>query len=187
MNKKISPIVRIQNFGVPRHQSQYMNASFDAPLISNLGMDDQYQRSVVLGDLTVGSEGALPLSPKNMAGGAIGCAGDLPNDGTATKWMPNEHSDQCLICEKAFSSVFRRKHHCRSCGGLVCSKCSPDKHYVHGYKDQRVRVCMRCAEVREKRQKGLRERGVFTSENNMKGTAAMRASSVSVARSTNDF
>jgi len=56
------------------------------------------------------------------------------------KWLPNEHSNDCGICQKAFS-IFRRKHHCRSCGGLVCGTCSPDKLYVAGYQDTKVRVC----------------------------------------------
>ena len=73
-------------------------------------------------------------------------------DEKAKSWLPNEHSNECMICEKAFN-LFRRKHHCRSCGGLVCGTCSPDKLYVAGYKDQKVRVCKDCALQRQKRQK----------------------------------
>jgi hypothetical protein len=40
------------------------------------------------------------------------------------KWMPNEHSKHCLICERKFN-ITRRKHHCRGCGILVCNQCSP--------------------------------------------------------------
>ena len=36
-----------------------------------------------------------------------------------TKWVPNERFDSCQICTKLFG-IFRRKHHCRSCGVLVC-------------------------------------------------------------------
>lgn len=120
-----------------------MNSSFDTPLLFNQP-EETLQKSMVHlgGDATVDSDGVLiPSSPN--CGGEGGSA--------ATKWMPNEHSDQCVLCEKVFNAILRRKHHCRSCGALVCSKCSPDKHYVHGYKDQRVRVCLRCAEIREKR------------------------------------
>lgn len=73
------------------------------------------------------------------------------DEGVAAKWIPNEQTNGCMLCGKAFG-VFRRKHHCRSCGGLVCGKCSPEKHYVHGYKDQRVRVCKTCAAIKVKRQ-----------------------------------
>lgn len=66
-------------------------------------------------------------------------------------WVPNEHSNNCMLCEKVFNPILRRKHHCRSCGKLVCSACSPDKLYVAGYKDQKVRVCKDCASVRQKR------------------------------------
>ena len=125
--------------------------------------------------MTYGSDGFIPLSPQPLAKSG----GELL--GAATQWMPNEQSDQCMICEKTFS-VFRRKHHCRSCGALVCSKCSPDKQYVHGYKDQKVRVCQRCASIREKRQRELKERGIFTSEKNLKGLDKGRSTSIIAAR-----
>lgn len=89
----------------------------------------------------------------------------VTGDEAATKWTPNESSTDCFICTKSFG-LFRRKHHCRCCGGLVCSKCSPDKHYVAGYKDQRVRVCKNCSLMRAKRQLELKEQKVFISANN---------------------
>jgi len=170
---------------MPRHQSHYLNNSFDFTTLRNQKVDENLQKSMTQVDETFGSDD--PSSPKQQGKpSGVRCLGDFPNNGAATKWMPNEQSDQCIMCEKAFN-VFRRKHHCRSCGALVCSKCSPDKHYVHGYKDQKVRICLRCAEVREKRQKELKDRGVFLSENNTKGKAAIRASSVSITRATNDL
>lgn len=60
-----------------------------------------------------------------------------------TKWLPNEKSKMCFNCQKKFG-LFRRKHHCRSCGLLVCGNCSPDKDYVTGYLDKRVRICKIC-------------------------------------------
>lgn len=41
-------------------------------------------------------------------------------------WVPDSVSKQCLICSQKFSA-FIRKHHCRMCGRLVCSQCSPGK------------------------------------------------------------
>ncbi len=80
----------------------------------------------------------------------------------ATKWIPNEQANECALCDKPFNPLVRRKHHCRSCGALVCSKCSPDKGYVPGYKDVKVRICTRCQEARGKRAKEIEGR-VFTS------------------------
>ncbi len=40
--------------------------------------------------------------------------------------MPDAASKQCMICKQKFSA-FVRKHHCRMCGRVVCSTCSPEK------------------------------------------------------------
>ena len=39
------------------------------------------------------------------------------------KWERDSESDSCRVCEKTFG-VFRRRHHCRKCGRLVCGNCS---------------------------------------------------------------
>ena len=41
-------------------------------------------------------------------------------------WVPDSASKQCMLCEQKFSA-FIRKHHCRMCGRVICSSCSPDK------------------------------------------------------------
>lgn len=38
-------------------------------------------------------------------------------------WVNDEASPQCMVCEDSFT-VFRRRHHCRACGILVCGDCS---------------------------------------------------------------
>lgn len=37
-------------------------------------------------------------------------------------WMPDAKSKECYECGQKFST-FRRKHHCRLCGQIFCSKC----------------------------------------------------------------
>lgn len=37
-------------------------------------------------------------------------------------WMPDSKSKECYECGQKFST-FRRKHHCRLCGQIFCSKC----------------------------------------------------------------
>jgi hypothetical protein len=50
-------------------------------------------------------------------------------------WMPDSHSSKCMICSRDFNLLFRR-HHCRNCGYLICSKCSV---FVDN-----VRFCLEC-------------------------------------------
>lgn len=61
----------------------------------------------------------------------------------AMRWTPNSFQKNCLICTQKFG-FFRRRHHCRQCGALVCDPCSNIRDYVIGYKDEKVRVCTIC-------------------------------------------
>uniref|UniRef100_A0A7S2SFB5 Lysophospholipase n=1 Tax=Rhizochromulina marina TaxID=1034831 RepID=A0A7S2SFB5_9STRA len=44
----------------------------------------------------------------------------------AAMWMRDDTSERCLVCGARFGAgvLYSRKHHCRCCGRLVCSKCS---------------------------------------------------------------
>ncbi|XP_067931835.1 uncharacterized protein [Watersipora subatra] len=42
------------------------------------------------------------------------------------KWTDDADAKQCLYCQSKFTQL-RRKHHCRACGRLFCSKCCNDK------------------------------------------------------------
>ncbi|GAA6051438.1 hypothetical protein JCM3770_000520 [Rhodotorula araucariae] len=41
----------------------------------------------------------------------------------APVWVPDVRAPRCQRCKKGFG-VWRRKHHCRLCGGVVCWECS---------------------------------------------------------------
>jgi len=60
------------------------------------------------------------------------------------KWVPDQEVEQCTICGLAFST-FLRRHHCRSCGIIVCRKCSSQSIPLEqfGYLGAE-RVCDRC-------------------------------------------
>ena len=38
-------------------------------------------------------------------------------------WLNDDIASKCLHCNKDFS-LFRRKHHCRNCGGIFCYECA---------------------------------------------------------------
>lgn len=59
---------------------------------------------------------------------------------TAPLWIPDTVADGCSICKIGFN-IFRRRHHCRKCGALVCgndSKNSMILRHIHLTKAQRV-------------------------------------------------
>ncbi|KTW31610.1 hypothetical protein T552_00248 [Pneumocystis carinii B80] len=58
-------------------------------------------------------------------------------------WMKDENCRACFLCDAIFTG-WRRRHHCRTCGQIFCSKCTtliPGKSFGH---IENLRVCNRC-------------------------------------------
>lgn len=60
-------------------------------------------------------------------------------------WIVDDAMEDCMICADSFS-LFVRRHHCRSCGNLVCSNCcSPVKLKIQELAvDEPQLVCRQC-------------------------------------------
>ncbi|XP_068870703.1 lateral signaling target protein 2 homolog isoform X2 [Aphelocoma coerulescens] len=59
-------------------------------------------------------------------------------------WVPDEVCSYCTACKAPFT-VIRRKHHCRSCGKIFCSRCSSHSAPLPRYGQMKpVRVCTHC-------------------------------------------
>jgi len=63
-------------------------------------------------------------------------------------WVADSEVNECTGCSESFT-VFRRKHHCRGCGDIFCSKCCSERVEVHRphYDMDQVkvkRVCKDC-------------------------------------------
>lgn len=54
------------------------------------------------------------------------------------QWVPDQVSNTCMMqdCNMRFN-VFYRRHHCRACGQIICSKCSR-------FTQNQVRTCVSC-------------------------------------------
>ncbi|XP_070993880.1 lateral signaling target protein 2 homolog [Oncorhynchus clarkii lewisi] len=62
----------------------------------------------------------------------------LPN------WVPDEACSVCTACNAPFTLI-RKKHHCRSCGKIFCSRCSARSAPLPRYGQVKaVRVCTHC-------------------------------------------
>ncbi|XP_068816035.1 lateral signaling target protein 2 homolog isoform X2 [Struthio camelus] len=60
------------------------------------------------------------------------------------EWVPDSSCSQCSACRSPFT-LLRRRHHCRSCGKIFCSRCSPHTAALPHYGQPRpVRVCAHC-------------------------------------------
>jgi len=62
---------------------------------------------------------------------------------TASVWIRDKDAKVCMICSLKFTTL-KRRHHCRSCGKVVCENCSKYKGYVTNVSDKKVRICLNC-------------------------------------------
>ncbi|XP_050532114.1 lateral signaling target protein 2 homolog [Daktulosphaira vitifoliae] len=63
---------------------------------------------------------------------------------TPPPWIPDNEAPLCMSC-KAIFTVVRRRHHCRNCGKVFCSRCSSNSVPLPRFGHLKpVRVCNRC-------------------------------------------
>ncbi|XP_028899308.2 lateral signaling target protein 2 homolog isoform X2 [Zeugodacus cucurbitae] len=59
-------------------------------------------------------------------------------------WVPDDKAPRCMGCRTQFTA-FRRRHHCRNCGGVFCGVCSNATAPLPKYGlTKAVRVCRDC-------------------------------------------
>lgn len=69
---------------------------------------------------------------------------EAPGRSIADHWLKDEGAESCPGCGVKFS-IYERKHHCRNCGGVFCSKCSRYESEISRLRILKpVRVCQRC-------------------------------------------
>lgn len=58
---------------------------------------------------------------------------NIPQEIGRHEWQADGESKVCMRCRAPFSGLWRRRHHCRMCGQLVCSSCSQNTRvgYAH--------------------------------------------------------
>jgi WD40 repeat protein len=72
---------------------------------------------------------------------------DQPGRSVVDHWVKDEGGDCCVSCSVRFSFAERR-HHCRNCGQLFCSKCSSYETEIRRLRILKpVRVCQSCYKI----------------------------------------
>ncbi|KAI5732691.1 hypothetical protein M8J76_003102 [Diaphorina citri] len=79
---------------------------------------------------------------------------EAPGRSIADHWLKDEGAESCPGCGVKFS-IYERKHHCRNCGQVFCSKCSRYESEISRLRILKpVRVCQRCHMSLRLQQKG---------------------------------
>lgn len=59
-------------------------------------------------------------------------------------WIPDIEAPRCMSCKANFT-VVKRRHHCRNCGKVFCSRCSSNSVPLPKFGHVKpVRVCNKC-------------------------------------------
>lgn len=61
-------------------------------------------------------------------------------------WVEDSDAPKCSLCQSLFS-LLNRRHHCRSCGNVVCGKCSKNRQPLASSRTGALkRVCDKCVD-----------------------------------------
>ncbi|OBZ82840.1 1-phosphatidylinositol 3-phosphate 5-kinase fab1 [Choanephora cucurbitarum] len=115
---------------VEMEKSQSIPTTPLIPLTKTSSIDSDTQS--VMTTFSVSNTNSLSRVLNRLRGGE-------PNDNNKEFWMPDEQCKECVGCNAPFN-LFRRKHHCRTCGRIFCSKCLSNN--IHT--SQSLRVCNDC-------------------------------------------
>lgn len=81
-------------------------------------------------------------APDGGAGAGNAAGDDAGSAEHPAVWQADRDAPQCNLCQQLFTFT-RRRHHCRHCGRVVCSSCSPHK-VSHQRSGDAVRTCTQC-------------------------------------------
>ncbi len=76
--------------------------------------------------------------------------------GGNNNWLPNNATNECMVCSVRFTLFLRRKHHCRLCGFVVCNDCSTGRRKLNiGFSRCAERVCDACCDSLDRKSRGV--------------------------------
>jgi ubiquinone/menaquinone biosynthesis C-methylase UbiE len=87
-----------------------------------------------------------PSPSASFAAGNVGVRPDILREGPRCLWEEDREAHACRNCGAKFR-IYRRRHHCRACGRLVCDKCCSRKVQLvrlDGTLSNPERICVAC-------------------------------------------
>jgi hypothetical protein len=96
-------------FDEDQNQQQQISDGMLIPLTKTSSIDSDTQS--VMTTFSVSNTNSLSRILNRLRGGE-------PNNSNKDFWMPDEQCKECFDCNAPFN-LFRRKHHCRTCGNIT--------------------------------------------------------------------
>ncbi|XP_058812312.1 lateral signaling target protein 2 homolog [Topomyia yanbarensis] len=103
---------------------------------------DSHRRHSAIG--SKGEYGRSRSSPNSPLNGVSPMEEQRRMPEAPPRWIPDGDAPRCMACASSFTP-FRRRHHCRNCGGVFCGVCSSTTAPLPKYGlTKAVRVCREC-------------------------------------------
>ncbi|VEN47225.1 unnamed protein product [Callosobruchus maculatus] len=151
----------IQDDDVPITRNQFEKTTEPIQALVTVGVDESGPSEPVEKE-TLNSSDAPAISESttlaggNTASGISSTEEDKPSPSMipsdkywlgkeAPLWVPDSDALACLHCDMKFT-VLKRRHHCRACGLVLCSKCCHLRFRLE-YLDGEGRVCNKCHDI----------------------------------------
>ncbi|CAH1995527.1 unnamed protein product [Acanthoscelides obtectus] len=151
----------IQDDDLPINRNPFENPSkpdhneISVGVVESCPTESVERENVTNSDNPVTSQ-STSLTSGDIASGVSSREEDKPNPSAipsdkcwlgkeAPLWVPDSDALACLHCDMKFT-VLKRRHHCRACGLVLCSKCCHLRFRLE-YLDGEGRVCNKCHDI----------------------------------------
>ncbi|XP_060533607.1 zinc finger FYVE domain-containing protein 9 [Cylas formicarius] len=126
-----------------------------AKLEHQLADDTEHKKPSTSGEPSESGQGDVKTSTVQASGSTTSFLDKSWLGREAPLWIPDSDASACLHCDTKFTMI-KRRHHCRACGLVLCSKCCNLKFRLQ-YLDAEARVCQKCYAILNKDQSGINQ------------------------------
>ncbi|XP_005107726.1 uncharacterized protein LOC101855213 isoform X2 [Aplysia californica] len=104
------------------------------------GLQEEEERQRAAG-AACGAEGLDQSEASQAALSASMVHSDIGS--VAPFWIPDAEAPACMLCQAKFT-MWKRRHHCRACGKVLCATCCSQKAFLPYMENKEARVCVEC-------------------------------------------
>ncbi|KAF6202299.1 hypothetical protein GE061_004697 [Apolygus lucorum] len=142
-NENVEKSIPTENIPVASPQEETISVAVEEPVFETSVAAGPSRPSSLSLNIREGTESEESPTPTNMEGSTAQMNSEIRLGKTPPFWVPDTDSELCMQCQLKFTMI-RRRHHCRACGLVLCSKCCCLKAPLEYMEFQEARVCQPC-------------------------------------------